>query len=111
MDLATRNLRVISRRIDFLVRDGVPRPSLASVMASLETSVTLLGQSLDDPRLADTVRVGLVAIAERLRPETVVRGAPVTDSVIILMLRPLLVDLLQAADLRGDRARAALPEV
>ena len=111
MDLATRNLRVISRRIDFLVRDGVPRPGMGSLIASLATSVTLLGQSLDDPRLADTVRVGLVAIAERLRPETVVQGAPVTDSVIILMLRPLLVDLLGAADLPADKARAVLPEV
>lgn len=108
MDLATRNLRVISRRIDFLVRDGVPRPGMGSLIASLATSVTLLGQSLDDPRLADTVRVGLVAIAERLRPETVVQGAPVTDSVIILMLRPLLVDLLGAADLPADKARAVL---
>ena len=111
MDLATRNLRVIARRIDFLVRDSVPRPTIASIMASLGTSVELLGQSLDDPLLADTVRVGLVAVAERLRPDTVVRGAPVTDSVVILMMRPLLVDLLTAADLPAERARALLPEV
>lgn len=109
MDLATRNLRVISGRIDFLVRDGVPRPGMGSLIASLAISVTLLGQSLDDPRLAGSVRVGLVAIAERLRPETVVQGAPVTDSVIILMLRPLLVDLLGAADLPADKARAVHP--
>ncbi|HEY8913363.1 FUSC family protein [Lacisediminihabitans sp.] len=111
MDLATRNLRVISRRIDFLVRDGVPRPALASLIASLATSVRLLGQSLDDPRLADTVRVGLVAVAERLRPELVAKGAPVTESVVVLMLRPLLVDLLTAADLPEEKARALLPEV
>ena len=111
MDLATRNLRVIARRIDFLVRDEVPRPVIGSIMASLTTSVELLGQSLDDPLLADTVRVGLVAVAERLRPDTVVKGAPVTDSVIILMLRPLLVDLLMAADFPAEKARALLPEV
>jgi uncharacterized membrane protein YgaE (UPF0421/DUF939 family) len=111
MDLATRNLRVISRRIDFLVRDGVERPAMAALLASLSTSVTLLGESLDDPLLADTVRVGLVAIAERLRPDTVVEGAPVTDSAVILMLRPLLVDLLTAADYPEEKARAALPEV
>ncbi|MHC5797565.1 FUSC family protein [Lacisediminihabitans sp. FW035] len=111
MDLATRNLRVIARRIDFLVRDGVPRPMIASIMGSLGTSVELLGQSLDDPPLGDTVRVGLVAIAERLRPDTVVKGAPVADSVVILMMRPLLVDLLTAADLAPDKARALLPEV
>ena len=111
MDLATRNLRVIARRIDFLVRDGVPRPVIGSIMASLGTSVELLGQSLDDPLLGDTVRVGLVAITERLRPDTVVKGAPVTDSVVILMLRPLLVDLLTAADFPTEKARALLPEV
>lgn len=111
MDLATRNLRVISRRIDFLVRDGVPRPALASLFASLATSVRLLGQSLDDPLLADTVRVGLVAVAERLRPELVASGSPVTESVVVLMLRPLLVDLLTAADLPEEKARAILPEV
>ncbi len=111
MDLATRNLRVISRRIDFLVRDGVERPVMAALLANLSTSVTLLGESLDDPLLADTVRVGLVAIAERLRPDTVAEGAPVTDSAVILMLRPLLVDLLTAADYPEEKARAALPEV
>jgi uncharacterized membrane protein YgaE (UPF0421/DUF939 family) len=111
LDLATRNLRVIARRIDFLVRDGVPRPVIGSIMASLGTSVELLGESLDDPLLADTVRVGLVAVAERLRPETAIKGAPVTDSVVILMMRPLLVDLLTAADLPSEKARALLPEV
>ncbi|MET4703447.1 uncharacterized membrane protein YgaE (UPF0421/DUF939 family) [Frigoribacterium sp. UYMn621] len=111
MDLATRNLRVIARRIDFLVRDGEQRPGIASIMASLGTAVELLGQSLDDPLLADTARVGLVAIAERLRPDTVVAGAPVTDSVVILMMRPLLVDLLTAADLPAEKARALLPEL
>jgi uncharacterized membrane protein YgaE (UPF0421/DUF939 family) len=111
MDLATRNLRVIARRIDFLVRDGVRRPALASIMTSLGTSVELLGQSLDDPLLADTVRVGLVAVAERLRPDTVVRDAPLTDSIVILMMRPLLVDLLTSADLSAEKARALLPEV
>jgi len=110
MDLATRNLRVITRRIDFLVRDGVPRPVLSSIMGNLGTSVELLGQSLDDPLLGDTVRVGLVAVAERLRPETSATGA-VGDSVVILMMRPLLVDLLTAADLPVEKARALLPEV
>lgn len=111
MDLATRNLRVISRRIDFLVRDGIPRPVLASLLAQLSTSTKLLGESLDDPLLADTVRVGLVAIAERLRPEIVRADAPVTESVVILMLRPLLVDLLTAADMPAEKARAILPSV
>ena len=111
MDLATRNLRVIARRIDFLVRDGVPRPALASLIATTGTSATLLGQSLDDPLLADTARGGLSGIASHLRPQTVVGDAEVTDSVVVLMLRPLLVDLLSAAGLDEAKARGLLPEV
>lgn len=111
MDLATRNLRVIARRIDFLVRDGTPRPVIASLVANLGISVELLGQSLDDPLLGDTVRVGLVAVAERLRPDTIAAHSSVLDSVLILMMRPLLVDLLTAADYPAEKARAVLPEV
>lgn len=111
MDLATRNLRVIARRIDFLVRDGVPRPAIATLITTIKTSATLLGQSLEDPLLADNARVGLSGIAAHLRPQTVVGDAEVTDSVVILMLRPLLVDLLAAAGLDEEKARAMLPEV
>ncbi len=50
MDLAVRNLRVISRRIDFLVVDGVRRPVLAELLATVSIGVTLLGQSLSDRR-------------------------------------------------------------
>lgn len=111
MDLATRNLRVIARRIDFLVRDGTPRPAIGSLVTTIATSVTLLGDSLDDPLLADTARVGLAGIAAHLKPQTVVGEAGVTDSVVILMLRPMLVDLLVAGGLDEAKARATLPEV
>ncbi len=111
MDLATRNLRVIARRIDFLVRDGVPRPAIAALLASIATSVELLGQSLESPLLADTARGGLSGIAAHLNPRTVVGDAEVTDSVVILMLRPMLVDLLSAAGIDEAKARALLPEV
>lgn len=111
MDMASRNLGVISRRIDFLIRDGVPRPEIASLLARLATSVSLLGESIDDPRLADTVRFGLVAIAERLGPEQAAKDVPVGESVVIIMLRPLLVDLLSAAGLTEDKARATLPKI
>ncbi|WP_165065904.1 FUSC family protein [Marisediminicola senii] len=111
MDLATRNLRVISRRIDFLVRDGRHRPELGSLVGRLATSVRLLGDSLDDPLLGDTVRVGLVSIAERLTPESVEHDDAVIDSAVILMFRPLLVDLMTAAGMSEERARQTLPDV
>lgn len=111
MDLAIRNLRVLSRRIDFLVRDGVARPRLASLFASLATSVDVLGQSLENPLLDDTARLGLSAVAERLRPDLVDDHAPVTDSVVVLMVRPLVVDLLSASGMDEAKARATLPRV
>ena len=111
MDLATRNLRVIARRIDFLVRDGEVRPALGGLVATITTSVNLLGQSIDDPVLGDTARLGLAGIAAHLTPQTVVGDAEVTDSVIILMLRPMLVDLLVASGLSEEKARATLPVV
>ena len=111
MDYAVRNLRVIARRIDFLVRDGVPRPALASVLGTIATSVTLISQSLDDPVLAETAQAGLAGSAVHLDPSTVVGDASVTDSTIVLMLRPLVVDLLTVAGLDVAKARALLPDV
>jgi uncharacterized membrane protein YgaE (UPF0421/DUF939 family) len=110
-DLAIRNLRVIARRTDFLVRDGRERPQLAALVAQLATSVDVLGQSLDDPLLADTARAGLSAVASRLRPDLVDDDAPVTDSALVLMLRPLLVDLLAASGFDEAKARSMLPAV
>jgi uncharacterized membrane protein YgaE (UPF0421/DUF939 family) len=111
MDFATRNLRVIARRIDFLVLDGQPRPALASVLASIATSVTLLSESLESPMLAETAQAGLAGIAAHLDPAVVNRSGAMTDSTVVLMLRPLLVDLLVAAGLDATKARAMLPEV
>ena len=73
--------------------------------------MNLLAQSLDDPLLADTARVGLAGTAAHLKPHTVVGDAEVTDSVVILMLRPMLVDLLVAAGLDEEKARGTLPAV
>jgi uncharacterized membrane protein YgaE (UPF0421/DUF939 family) len=111
MDFATRNLRVIARRIDFLVLDGQPRPALASVLASIATSVTLLNESLESPVLAETAQAGLAGIAAHLDPAVVNRSGAMTDSLVVLMLRSLLVDLLVAAGLDATKARAMLPEV
>jgi hypothetical protein len=111
MDFATRNLRVIARRIDFLVVDGEPRPALASLLGTIATSVTLLSESLDDPVLAETAQVGLAGIAAHLDPATVVRDAGMTDSAVVLMLRPMLVDLLSVSGLDVEKARGMLPGV
>lgn len=110
-DLAVRHFRTLSRRIDFLVRDGRPRPELAELLLAITHAVRLLGESIDDPTRADVARLELVGLAERLDPEIVLPGAPVTDAAVVLMLRPLMVDLLDGAGLDPDAARALLPKL
>ena len=151
MDLAARHLRVIARRVSFLLRDGVRRPEFADLLDPIAEAITLLGASTEQPgrrpraarprKNATNVASGvdgdgvtavagaagttqpqnpdrseeagvlLEALAPRLRPETAVPGAPVTESVIVLLLRPLVVDLLIASGRTPEAARAILPPV
>lgn len=110
-DLAVRHLRTLSRRVEFLVRDGRPRPELAELLLAIAHAVLLLGESIDDPVRADVARLELVGLAERLDPRVVLPGAPVTDAAIVLLLRPLVVDLLDGAGLHPDDARMLLPKL
>jgi uncharacterized membrane protein YgaE (UPF0421/DUF939 family) len=109
MDLATRNLRVIARRIDHLVRDGVERPALAELFSRIATTVELISQSIERPVLAETAQAGLAGIASHLDPQTIVGEAKFVDSTLVLMLRPLVVDLLTVAGIDDAKARRMLP--
>jgi uncharacterized membrane protein YgaE (UPF0421/DUF939 family) len=111
LDLAARHLRVMDRRVSFLLRDGVPRPELAALLAEIDTAIATLGASIDEPARADDAAGMLEAIAPRLDPQLIVPDAPVTETIIVLLARPLVVDLLVAAGRRGDDARALLPPV
>lgn len=107
-DLTARHLRTLSRRVEFLVRDGVPRPALAGLVSQIATGVKLLGDELDDPQLAGAARSLLSDVARRLVPEA---SLSVSDAAIVLMLRPLLVDLLVGTGMPIDEARGLLPTV
>ena len=108
-DLAARHLRTLARRVEFLVRDGVPRPALADLVTDIRTAVDLLGRELDDLQVAGQARSLLSDLARRLDPAVVVPDAGVTDAAIVLMLRPLVIDLLVGTGLEPDAARALLP--
>lgn len=110
-DLTTRHLRSVARRVEFLVRDGVPRPALADVMSQFAMGIRLLGEELDDPQLTGAARSVLSDLARRLDPAGVIPGAHVTDAAIVLMLRPLAVDLLVGTGMPIDEARDLLPQV
>lgn len=110
-DLASRHLRTIARRSEFLVRDGRPRPELAGAVSQLATGIRLLGRELDDAELAGAARTEFSHLASRLDPAVLIPAAPVTDVALLLLLRPLMVDLLEATGLDPDDARALLPPV
>jgi hypothetical protein len=52
-----------------------------------------------------------VLVAVRLDPRELIPGAPVGEVMLVMLLRPLLVDLQVAAGIEAEAARAALPEV
>ncbi|MDF1478224.1 FUSC family protein [Leifsonia sp. H3M29-4] len=110
-DLATRHLRVVARRVEFLVRDGEPRPALAELLGQLRTGIRLLDEELDDPQLSGAARSLLTDVARRLDPAEVLPDAHLRDSALLLMLRPFVVDLLVGAGMPIDDARSLLPPV
>jgi uncharacterized membrane protein YgaE (UPF0421/DUF939 family) len=111
LDLSARHLRLITRRIDFLVRDGRQRPELAALLERIATGITLLGEAVDGSAGFDPAREHLVELALDLDPATALPGAAVTDSIVVHLLRPLVVDLLVASGLSIEDARGTLPPV
>lgn len=111
MDLATRNLRVIARRVVYLCDDGTARPVAAELVGELRRGADLIGQSLDDISLEPVAREALRAVATRLDPAVLAGPGAVLDLNFIGALRPLAVDLLTATGLPPEEARAALPRL
>lgn len=105
LDLATRHFRVIARRADFLVRDGGRRPVLAGLVSEIRAGIRLLQA---DPQQAHAV---LSDVAGRLSPRELLPESAVTETVLVLLMRPLVVDLLIASGASPEDARADLPRV
>lgn len=111
MDLATRNLRVVVRRIDFLLRDGVARPYLADLLEQLDAAVRLLESGLTEPQDLDAAQESLLEIIHQLDPKRFGIADQLREASVLLLLRPMLVDLLCAAGMSEDDARDELPPV
>ena len=105
-DLTTRHVRALARRIEVIVRDGVPRPVLAELVDSAAEGVRLLGRSRDDQAARYAARAVAAGLAARCTP-TAVEG--VGDQVVIVLLRPLVFDVLVHLGTPADDARALLP--
>lgn len=111
IDLATRNLRVVARRVVYLCDDGVSRPVSADVLAELTRGAGFVSDSLDDISLEPPARAALVAVASRLDPAALLPDASLGDHNLIAAMRPLVVDLLTATGMPPVEARAAVPRI
>lgn len=110
MDLATRNLRVITRRIDYVLSDQRARPELANLISKALIAVDLLEQSLDDFSLRAKAQKYLEKLLRELDP-TRIASAGLSDQVIFMQLRPMIVDLAVASGIDAQRALKLLPQV
>jgi hypothetical protein len=111
MDLATRNLRVIVRRVNFLLKDDVARPYLADLCEQIAEAVTNIQEGLSEPEELALARQQLLEIIKQLDPKKFGIADQLREASVLLLLRPLLVDLLCATGMTEDEARAELPEV
>jgi uncharacterized membrane protein YgaE (UPF0421/DUF939 family) len=111
MDLATRNLRVVVRRVDFLVRDGVSRPYLADLFEQISSATQLLAMGLESAERLREAQEQFVEIIHQLDPKRFGIADQIREASVLLLLRPLLVDLLCASGMSEDDARAELPAI
>jgi hypothetical protein len=111
MDLATRNLRVIVRRVNFLLKDEVARPYLADLCEQIADAVTIMREGIAEPEELELARASLIEIIHQLDPKKFGIADQLREASVLLLLRPLLVDLLCATGMNEDEARAELPEV
>lgn len=111
LDLASRNLRVIARRVVYLCDDRQARPVAADLLAELAAGARLIGESLADISFEPPAREAVRAVAGRLDPAELTRGRAGSEHNLFGALRPLAVDLMTAAGMPAADARAALPRV
>ena len=99
---ATRNLRVLVRRVTVALETSDPLPT------ALPELLEELARQLDPATSADDALDPLISLAARLDP--VALGATsLSGQVVVAQLRVALVDLLEGLGFDHDRAREALP--
>lgn len=111
MDLATRNLRVVVRRIDFLLRDGQTRPYLADLIEQIEAATGLLQQGVSDPEKLADAQEQYLRVIHQLDPKKFGIADQLREASVLLLLRPMLIDLLCATGMDEEDARGELPAI
>ncbi len=109
LDLATRDLRFVARRAEWLLHEGRPRPEIAELQTRVAAALGALEDSLRDVSAQPIARQSLAEILRHLDPEHFVQDASVRDRNTLHAMPLYLVDLLTATGLSLDEARALLP--
>ena len=102
LERATRNLRVLVRRVTVALETHDPLP------AALPEMLDDLAHQLDPSTSADAALDPLIELASRLDPAQL-GASSLSGQVVVAQLRVALVDLLEGLGLDHDRAREALP--
>lgn len=106
VDRATRNLRVLVRRVLFALGDADPLPpALAGLLGQLAEVVDEMAERVGDQQ--EPVLLQLTELAALLDPAALSGG--LSASVVVGQLRATVVDLLEAVGVTPERARAAMP--
>ncbi|MBE1514795.1 FUSC family protein [Nesterenkonia halotolerans] len=119
VDLAVRSMRVVARRIISTVDNasltdaGVE--NLSAVLDEFADASLLLSQAVSEPGPAyaqrmETAQDALASLAQHLHPKSL-GIVTLEGETVVLLLRTLVVDLLQAAGSTHADARDQLPEL
>lgn len=109
VDRALRNTRVLARRALAALQDEepVPRP-LPRMLEELAGAVTLLRDELASGSEPLQARAAVRAVAAKTTVE-LLGGGDFSMQVVVLQVRSIAIDLLQATGLNRTEANAALP--
>ena len=119
-DWAARNLRVFARRLASVLSNSALLPAgsaaLAPLLRDLSEAINALANSVRETTTAGqrkyerAARQQLTACAAQLDPREL-GVAGLQGEGLVLLLRPLLVDLMEAAGIDHDEAVGALPKL
>ena len=107
-DRSMRMLRVVLRRAVSVAQNGASEPMLAQAAAGMADASEVLRDALREGRDRIEAERMFTRVAHTLRP-TLAMNEDIEQTTMLLLLRPLAVDLLQAAGASHDEAQAALP--
>ncbi|WGW12534.1 FUSC family protein [Saxibacter everestensis] len=109
-DRAMRLVRVVARRMQSAAAEGVPRPKLADAVSTMAEGARELNQALLKGSSREEAQRILSEAAAILDPRNLTVKDLQGDS-LVLLLRPMAVDLLQAAGLTSSAAVKRLPDL